>query len=159
MAVYLATTAPPVFAGGQTAVSAGLAAFPQQVLDYGRALRDGRYVEDPAWVLVACPTLADPSRAPAGHHTVKLLSAPTYGFPERKEAQADRQLARLELVAPGFGEGILDRLVKAPEDIEAANEHMIHGTFHGGARTYPQSAALRPAPGWAQHRMPIPGLY
>jgi phytoene dehydrogenase-like protein len=159
MAVYLATTAPPVFAGGATAVSAGLAAFPQQVLDYGRALRDGRYVEDPAWVLVACPTLADPSRAPAGHHTVKLLSAQTYGFPERKEAQADRQLARLEQVAPGFSDGILDRLVKAPEDIEAANEHMIRGTFHGGARTYPQSGALRPAPGWAQHRMPIPGLY
>jgi phytoene dehydrogenase-like protein len=159
MAVYLATTAPPVFAGGHTAVSAGLAAFPQQVLDYGRALRDGRYVEDPAWILVACPTLADPSRAPAGHHTVKLLSAQTYGFPERKEAQADRQLARLERVAPGFAGGILDRLVKAPEDIEAANEHMIHGTFHGGARTYPQSGALRPAPGWAQHRMPIGGLY
>ena len=49
--------------------------------------------------------------------------------------------------------------MKAPEDIEAANEHMIHGTFHGGARTHPQSGALRPAPGWAQHRMPIPGLY
>jgi phytoene dehydrogenase-like protein len=159
MAVYLASTAPPVFAGGQTAVSAGLAAFPQQVLDYGRALRDGRYVEDPAWILVACPTLADPSRAPAGHHTVKLLSAQTYGFPERKAAQADRQLARLERVAPGFGEGVLDRLVKAPEDIEAANEHMVRGTFHGGARTHPQSGALRPAPGWAQHRMPIPGLY
>ena len=45
-------------------------------------------------MLVACPTLADPSRAPAGHHTVKLLSAQTYGFPERKEAQADRQLER-----------------------------------------------------------------
>jgi phytoene dehydrogenase-like protein len=23
----------------------------------------------------------------------------------------------------------------------------------------PSSASLRPAPGWAQHRMPIPGLY
>ena len=36
---------------------------------------------------------------------------------------------------------------------------MIRGTFHGGNRTYPQSGALRPAPGWAAHRMPIPGLY
>ena len=51
------------------------------------------------------------------------------------------------------------RLVKAPEDIEAANEHMIRGTFHGGNRTYPQSGALRPAPGWASHRMPLEGLY
>jgi phytoene dehydrogenase-like protein len=157
MAVYLATTAPPVFADGHSAVSAGLAGFPRDVIEYGRALRDGRYVEDPAWVLVATPTLVDPSRAPGGHHTVKLLSAQAYGFPERKDAQADRQIERLRRVAPGFDYHAL--LVKAPEDIEAANEHMIRGTFHGGNRTYPQSGALRPAPGWASHRMPIPGLY
>jgi phytoene dehydrogenase-like protein len=163
MAVYLGTTAPPVFEtpdGPRSAVSAGLAAFPREVIEYGRTLRDGRYVEDPAWVLVACPTLADPSRAPAGQHTVKLLSAQSYGFPERKEAQANRQLERLQAVAPGFTDDVvLKRLVKAPEDIEAANEHMIRGTFHGGNRTYPQSGALRPAPGWASHRMPIAGLY
>jgi phytoene dehydrogenase-like protein len=163
MAVYMATTAAPVFEtpdGPRTAVSAGLAGWPEQVIDYGRALRDGRYVEDPAWLLVATPTLADPSRAPAGHHTVKLLSAQSYGFPERKVDQADRQLARVQAAAPGFTrEVILERLVKAPEDIEAANPHMIRGTFHGGDRTLPQSGPLRPAPGWASHRMPIPGLY
>jgi phytoene dehydrogenase-like protein len=158
MAVYLATAAPPVF-DGVSAVSAGLAGFPRDVIEYGRALRDGRYVEDPAWVLVACPTLADPSRAPAGRHTVKLLSAQSYGFPERKEAQADRQIERVRRVAPGFAEEVAARLVKAPEDIEAANEHMIRGTFHGGNRTYPQSGSLRPAPGWASHRMPLAGLY
>ena len=161
MAAYMATTAPPVFEtpdGPRSAVSAGLAAFPREVIEYGRALRDGRYVEDPAWVLVACPTLVDPSRAPAGHHTVKFLSAQSYGFPERKDAQADRQLERVQAVAPGFTRDvILERLVKAPEDIEAANPHMIRGTFHGGNRTYPQSGALRPAPGWASHRMPIDG--
>jgi phytoene dehydrogenase-like protein len=163
MAVQMATTAAPVFEtpdGPRSAVSAGLAAFPREVIEYGRALRDGRYVEDPAWLLVACPTLADPSRAPAGHHTVKFLSAQSYGFPERKTEQADRQLERVRAVAPGFTpEVILDRLVKAPEDIEAGNLHMIRGTFHGGNRTYPQSGALRPAPGWASHRMPIAGLY
>ena len=36
---------------------------------------------------------------------------------------------------------------------------MIRGAFHGGDRGLAQSGALRPAPGWAQHRMPIPGLY
>jgi phytoene dehydrogenase-like protein len=163
MAVYMGTTEPPVFDtpdGPRSAVSAGLAAWPHEVLDYGRALRDGRYVADPAWLLVATPTLVDPSRAPEGRHTVKFLSAQAYGFPERKTWQADRQLERVQAVAPNFTrEVILERLVKAPEDIEAANEHMIHGTFHGGNRTYPQSGVLRPAPGWAAHRMPIPGLY
>jgi phytoene dehydrogenase-like protein len=163
MAVYMGTTVPPVFEtpdGPRSAVSAGLAGFPEDVLAYGRALRDGRYIEDPAWLLVACPTLVDPSRAPDGHHTVKFLSAQSYGFPERRVEQADRQLERVRKVAPGFGaDVILERLIKFPEDIEAANEHMIRGTFHGGNRTYPQSGPLRPAPGWASHRMPIEGLY
>jgi phytoene dehydrogenase-like protein len=164
MGVYLAANVAPAFVTPENewrqAVSAGLAGFPENVLEYGRALADGRYVEDPAWILVATPTLEDPSRAPEGRHTVKLLSAQSYGFAELKESQARRQLGRLHAVAPNFGAGaILDMLVKAPEDIERANEHMIRGTFHGGNRTLPQSGALRPAPGWAQHRMPIPGLY
>src|SRR5258705_7104147 len=37
--------------------------------------------------------------------------------------------------------------------------HMIHGAFHGGNRGPAFSGALRPVPGWASHRMPIPGLY
>jgi phytoene dehydrogenase-like protein len=36
---------------------------------------------------------------------------------------------------------------------------MWHGTFHGGDRSLANSGSLRPAPGWSQHRMPIPGLY
>jgi phytoene dehydrogenase-like protein len=163
MAVYLATSAPPVFEtpdGPRSAVSAGLAGWPQELVDFCRAMRDGRYAADPPWVLVATPTLCDPTRAPEGQHTVKLLSPNAYGFPERAEAQADRQLERLRRHCPEFTpEVVLARLVRGPEEIEAANEHMIHGTFHGGDRTHPQSGALRPAPGWAQHRTPIPGLY
>ena len=36
---------------------------------------------------------------------------------------------------------------------------MIQGAFHGGDRGPAQMGALRPAPGWGQYRMPIPGLY
>jgi phytoene dehydrogenase-like protein len=162
-ATYLATTRAPEFAhpdGPRSAVSAGLAAFPEQMIGFMRDLRDGKYVEDPQWVLVATPTLTDPSRAPSGHHTVKFLAPNSYGFPQHREAMADRLVARVQEVCPTFTDGvILDRLVRGPEDIEANNEHMIHGTFHGGDRTLPQNGALRPVPGWAQHRMPIPGLY
>ncbi len=56
-------------------------------------------------------------------------------------------------------EVILASLVKSPEDIEQLNPHMIHGAFHGGNRGPAFSGPLRPAPGWAAHRMPIPGLY
>jgi phytoene dehydrogenase-like protein len=169
-AVYLATASPPTFEtpeGPRTAVSAGLAGWPQQVLDHGRRIRDGIYDPDPAWLLVATPTLADPSRAPEGHHTVKFLSAQAWQLPEGerswdelKARQAERQLERVREVTRGLDdEAIVARLVKSPEDIERSNRHMIHGTFHGGHRGPGQIGAARPVPGWGQHRMPIEGLY
>ena len=162
-ATYLATTAPPQFAtpdGPRSAVSAGLAGFPEDVIAFNRELRDGRFVEHPQWVLVATPTLADPSRAPEGHHTVKFLAPQSHGFASEREAHGNRLMRRVQDVCPAFTDDIvLERLVRMPEDVEAANEHMIHGTFHGGDRTLPQMGPLRPVPGWAQHRMPIPGLY
>ena len=54
---------------------------------------------------------------------------------------------------------ILSEYVKSPVDVEQHNEHMWHGTIHGGDRSWPNDGPRRPVPGWAQHRMPIPGLY
>lgn len=170
-AVYMATTRPPAFptphGDERTAVSAGLIGWPQELLDHGRRVRDGIYDPDPSWLLVATPTLADPSRAPAGHHTVKFLSAQGWRLPEGerswdelKEEQARRQLARVRRFAPGLDDdAILAMLVKSPFDIEAANRHMIRGAFHGGDRGLAQAGELRPVPGWGRHRMPIEGLY
>ena len=112
-------------------------------------------------MLVATPTLADPSRAPEGHHTVKLLAPQSSASRSGASRHAERQRTAYDAVRPELhsATSMLDRLVKMPEDIERQNEHMIGGTFHGGDRTLPQSGALRPVPGWAQHRMPIPGLY
>jgi phytoene dehydrogenase-like protein len=133
----------------------------------GADLRAGRFLADPAWVLVATPTLADPGRAPAGQHTVKVLTPQTYrpapgmgDWDTVKEQHARRLLEAVRRHAPNFtDEVILGQLTKSPADIERLNPHMIHGAFHGGNRGPAFSGALRPAPGWASHRMPIPGLY
>jgi phytoene dehydrogenase-like protein len=70
------------------------------------------------------------------------------------------QLRHLRRAAPNLvDETILAELIVSPVDLERSNPHMWHGTFHGGDRSLANSGALRPAPGWAQHRMPIPGLY
>ena len=168
-AVYMATTEPPVFDtsdGPRTAVSAGIVGWPQEVIEHGRDVREGRYKDDIAWLLIATPTLEDPSRAPDGHHTVKLLSAQPWrpeGQPpwdELKHHQAARQLEKLRRFAPNFTDDkIIAKLIKSPEDIEHSNRHMVQGAFHGGDRTMGQSGELRPVPGWGQHRMPIRGLY
>jgi phytoene dehydrogenase-like protein len=168
--VYLATTAPPVFEtpdGPVTAVSAGTAGWPEDVVRLGQDLRAGRFVSDVPWLLVATPTLVDPGRAPAGKHTVKLLSQQVYelppGMPDWDTVKADharRQIAHLRAVAPSFtDEVILGQLVKSPPDYEQMNPHMVHGAFHGGDRGLAFSGPNRPVPGWASHRMPIPGLY
>jgi phytoene dehydrogenase-like protein len=39
------------------------------------------------------------------------------------------------------------------------NPHFWHGSAHAGAQSASQTAAMRPMLGWAQHRMPIQGLY
>jgi phytoene dehydrogenase-like protein len=142
--------------------------WPEDVLALGRAARDGRpHDEGVPWLLVATPTLVDPDRAPEGHHTVKLLSPQTWDLPdgvaswdEHKETIFRRQLEHVRRFIPALSdEHIITSYVKSPADIERSNQHMIRGAFHGGDRSYPFSGKNRPVPGWADHRMPIPGLY
>jgi phytoene dehydrogenase-like protein len=168
--VYLATSAPPEFEtpdGPVTAVSAGTVGWPEDVVQLGQDLRAGRFVSNVPWLLVATPTLVDPGRAPAGKHTVKVLSHQVYELPagmpdweQVKTEHARRQLAHLRTFTPGFTDDVvLGQMVKSPADYERLNRHMVHGAFHGGDRGLAGSGPLRPVPGWASHRMPIPGLY
>src|SRR5580700_4577009 len=64
--VYLATSAPPVFEAPdhveRTAVSAGTVGWPEDVIRLGADLRAGRFIDGVPWLLVATPTLADPTR-------------------------------------------------------------------------------------------------
>src|SRR2546423_1165339 len=152
--------------GVRTAGSAGTVGWPEAVIRVGRDIKDGRFYDDVPWLLAATPTIVDPSRAPDGMHTLKLLSPQAWETPEGrdwselKEEVAQRQLDHLRRFAPNLTDDkIVARYVKSPADIEASNPHMIHGAFHGGDRSYPFSGKLRPVPGWAAHRMPIEGLY
>jgi len=168
--VYLATSAPPEFQtpdGPVSAVSAGTVGWPEDVVQLGQDLRAGRFISNVPWLLVATPTLVDPGRAPAGKHTVKVLSHQVYELPagmpdweQVKTEHAARQLAYLRTFTPGFTDDVvLGQMVKSPADYERLNRHMVHGAFHGGDRGLAGSGPLRPVPGWASHRMPIPGLY
>ena len=122
--------------------------------------------DDPV-LLVLCPTVADPSRAPQGHHTLKVIGFQPYelaqgaqAWDERKEEVAAVNLEQLRRFAPNLTDDvILASSVKSPLDLERTNAHNWHGSCHGGAQGPSQSGALRPVSGWAQHRMPIEGLY
>jgi phytoene dehydrogenase-like protein len=170
-AQYYATTEPPRFvapAGAtQTAVSAGVVGWPEEVLQAGRDVREGKLLHA-RWMLAATPSIIDSTRAPEGQHTVKLLTMcpwnPGGNGPEQwetlKDEVAEENYQALLRAAPNLTrDTIIAEYVKSPVDIEHHNEHMWHGAIHGGDRSYANDGPRRPAPGWAQHRMPIPGLY
>jgi phytoene dehydrogenase-like protein len=167
---HYATTQPPRFPAGGGEVTAVASGTPQSVdrlLRLGAEFGRGLVATDDPVLLVLAPTVADPTRAPDGRHTLKIVGFQPYelpGGPDRwdqlKQQVADANLAELRRYAPNLtGEVILASHVKSPLDLERFNAHNWHGSCHGGDMGPAQSGALRPAPGWAGHRTPIPGLY
>jgi phytoene dehydrogenase-like protein len=123
-------------------------------------------LEDPPLHVICC-SLADPTRAPAGMHTVKVVAYQPYQLKEGpqhwdeiKRRVSDANLNFLRRFSPNLTEDkILARTIESPLDLERMNPHNWHGSCHAGGSSPAQSGAMRPVPGYAQHRMPIPGLY
>jgi len=167
---HYTTTEPPTFAvagGTISPVASGTMATPERALRVGYDFACKRVnVEEPP-LLVVCSTVADPSRAPKGIHTIKVIGNQPYELKEGpqhwdaiKDQVSDANLNYLRRFSPNLTDDkILARIVESPLDLERMNPHNWHGTCHGGAQDPAQTGPLRPVPGWAQHRMPIPGLY
>lgn len=170
-ASHYALSEPPLYPiGGERrpCLAAGTVGSPDNALRLMSDFRRGRIHQDDPVLLVVCSTVSDPSRAPAGHHTLKILSFFPYDLPEGgpqrwdeiKEDVARRNLDHLRKYAPNLTDDvILATHVESPLDLERRNPHNWHGSCHGGDLSPAQSGAMRPVPGWGQHRMPIPGLY
>jgi phytoene dehydrogenase-like protein len=168
---HYATTAPPVFPleGGGTISPAetGLLVSPERALRVAFDDACGNInTEDPPMHCICC-TSADPTRAPAGMHTLKLVSWYPYDIkqgPEHwdviKKQVAEANLRQLRRFCPSLTpDKFLGEFIESPIDFERMNPHFWHGSAHGGAQNAAQTGPMRPMPGWAQHRMPIPGLY
>lgn len=167
---HYATSEPPLFAvegGTMAVVAAGIAQTPERQLQAEERFRDGLLNDDASPMLVLTPSVGDPSRAPEGKHMVKVISHQPYElregpqkWDEIKAEVARRNLDELRRYAPNLTDDkILATDIRSPLDLERYNAHNWHGSCHGGDMGPSQSGALRPVPGYAQHRMPIPGLY
>jgi phytoene dehydrogenase-like protein len=74
------------------------------------------------------------------------------------DAYADRVIGRVEAVAPGFTDSILHRQVIGPYEME--HEYgLIGGNIFHGELSPDQMFHMRPAPGYADFRSPVAGLY
>lgn len=166
-AAHYATTEPPVYGGDLAPLASGIATSAERILRVGADFQRGEIALDDPVLLVLCPTVIDPRRAPDGHHTLKVVGIQPYELregPERWDKLipevADANLAQLRRYAPNLvDDTILATTLKSPLDLERLNAHNWHGSCHGGDMGPDQSGALRPAPGWAGHRTPIDGLY
>ncbi len=97
-------------------------------------MRHGKHAERP-FVLLAQPTLFDPSRAPEGKHIAWAYCHVPNG------SQVDmlpRIEAQIERFAPGFRDCVLERRVFSPASLEAMDANLIGGDIGGGLMSLPQ---------------------
>ena len=147
-------------------MAVGILASPTRALRMGYDYaRGGVNIEDPA-LLAVCPTLADPGRAPPGKHTVKIIGFQPYDLPEGpqhwddiKEEVSPANSPTCAATPPTSPTTRSSPARRKPARPRAHEPHNWHGSCHGGAQNAAQSGNLRPVPGFATHRMPIPGLY
>jgi phytoene dehydrogenase-like protein len=113
---------------------------------------------------VCIPSVFDRTLAPEGMHVMSMFTqwvpAAWAEAPHRAEldAYADRVVAQMEAVAPGFTDSILHRQVIGPYDMEHTYG-LIGGNIFHGELSPSQLFHLRPAPGYADYRTPIRNLY
>ncbi|MFC4639668.1 phytoene desaturase family protein [Deinococcus hohokamensis] len=107
------------------------------------------------YVLAAQHTLFDPSRAPAGHHTLWAYTHVPSGSAADVRAQVEGQIKRF---APGFGERVLARHVTTAPALEAFSPVFRGGDVGGGAATL-WGLLARPNPALTPYRTPVRGVY
>ena len=118
------------------------------------ACNTGRTVEKP-FVLLAQPSVFDPTRAPAGKHTAwAYCHVPNGSNIDRTDAIE----SQVERFAPGFRATILGRSAMNPAAVEAWNANCVGGDVAGGANTLWQIFA-RPAPRLKPYVTPLAGVY
>jgi phytoene dehydrogenase-like protein len=115
----------------------------------------------------ACPTLFDPTYAPAGKHTAFWwpwapyeLDGDPSNWDERRDEVAAQMLAQWREYAPNLtDEHVLGQALFTPLDIERHCINMRRGSHHVGAYLPEQVGANRPTPDLSDYRAPIAGLY
>ena len=113
---------------------------------------------------ICIPSVFDRTLAPEGKHVMSMFTQwvphqyAAKPMTSELDAYADRVIARVEAVAPGFTSSILHRQVIGPYDME--HEYgLLGGNIFHGELSADQMFHLRPAPGYADFRTPIADLY
>ncbi|CAN5585853.1 NAD(P)/FAD-dependent oxidoreductase [soil metagenome] len=134
-------------------------------------LATGRIPSHP-FLLLGQMTTTDPTRSPPGTesvwaytHVPQRVKGDAGGdltgrWDEREShAFAARIEARIEALAPGFGDLIEARHLLTPVSFEAGNSNLVGGALDGGSAALHQQLVFRPVPGLGRAETPVKGLY
>jgi phytoene dehydrogenase-like protein len=110
------------------------------------------------------PTTFDKTLSPEGTHIMSLFTQwvpsdwANEPHQDELEAYADRMVDLYDEVAPNFKASILHRDVVGPYEMEHSYG-LVGGNIFHGELSLEQLFHMRPAPGYADYRTPIKGLY
>ncbi len=117
-----------------------------------KAVRLGKHAERP-FVLLAQPSLFDPSRAAEGKHTAWAYCHVPNGSTENMLPRIEEQIERF---APGFREIVLARRTFSCGDLESMNANLVGGDINGGVLDLRQFLAR---PTWQQYATSARDIY
>jgi phytoene dehydrogenase-like protein len=132
-----------------------------------RGYDEAKYGKPSSRPIVECtiPSALDSTIAPPGKHLMSMFCqyAP-YTLrggqwdDATKDAFADSCFDVVESYAPGFKASVLGRQILSPVDIERTF-NLTGGNIFQGAMSLNKLFSLRPAPGYANYRTPLDGLF
>jgi phytoene dehydrogenase-like protein len=124
------------------------------------------------FLVVGQQSMTDPTRMPAGAETawaythvprsIRADAAGEIGTPldaAGLERFADRMQARIEELAPGFGDLVRGRHVMGPADLQRHDANLDRGAINGGTASLFQQLVFRPVPGLGRAETPVRGLF
>jgi phytoene dehydrogenase-like protein len=131
----------------------------EQFNEIVRCHEEGRVPPPVMWG--ACPTLFDPSQAPAGGHTAFLWEKVPYqtDWDARRDQHAEQRLRFWTEYAPNLNQDTVGWFARSPLDTERTLPNMRRGDLLVGAFANGQVGYDRPFRGAGQYRTPIEGLY
>jgi phytoene dehydrogenase-like protein len=100
-----------------------------EIAESEKTVTSGRAATRP-FVLVSQPTVCDPTRAPAGVHTLWAYSHVPAASGLDASAAIEQQIERF---APGFRDIVIARSVRTTTDLEASNPNLVGGDIAGGS--------------------------
>ena len=161
--------APRYKAGGDVDRAVMVELTPPNMDDFLRLFDQYKYgIPNTAMPLLIVATHCDPSRAPAGRHTLYLYHYEPYNlkpggasrWDSIKNEIADGILETVRQRTTNMGaDNILGRHVMSPLDLERYNPAMIEGDVMHIGVYLSQFLTNRPLPGWGQYRTPVKKLY